>query len=229
MRAEDEFEQLMEEAEAAAWRKSHAFSSRLQTSVKFSARKAVRKSPTAAVKFIVGKVPIIGSALSFGVGKISDKIRQKRLRAGVFKHQVEEPTAVGAKFMSKSLSEIGASIDKNITKQQAAYRDLEAALNRLNLLSVGPGETTALDWLNAFKNAAYAYYRVDHYNVKIAEFVELAQWRLEKLENWTEAGTDLLVAGKEDLWKTFEERFESLIDDNVPLLGAGRPRSSSYA
>lgn len=227
MPAEEEFTQLMEDAEAAAWRKSHTFTSRLQTSVKFSARKALRKSPTTVLKFIVGKVPIVGSALSFGVGKISQKIRQKRVRAGVFKYQVEEPTAVGAKFMSKSLSDIGSNIDKNITKQQAAYRDLEAAMGKLNSMSVGYGETTALDWLNAFKNAAYAYYRVDHYNVKLAEMVELAQSRLEKLEDWTEAGTDLLVTGKDELWRCFDERFESLIDDNVPLLGVGRVRSSS--
>lgn len=229
MPAEDEFAQLMEEAEAAAWRKSHTFTSRLQTSVRFTARKAIRKSPTTVIKFLVGKVPIIGSALSFGVGKISDKIRKKRLKAAVFKYQVEESTAVGAKFMSKSLADIGATIDKNITKQQAAYRDLEAAMSRLNLLSVGPGQTTALDWLNAFKNAAYAYYRVDHYNVKIAEMVELSQWRLEKLEEWTEKGTDLLITGKDELWTSFEDRFEDFVDDNVPLLGVGRARSSSSA
>jgi hypothetical protein len=87
--------------------------------------------------------------------------------------------------------------------------------------------TTAMDWLNAFKAAAYAYYRVDHYNVKLAELVELAQWRMEKLEEWTEKGTDLLVTGKDDLWKAFDDRYEDFIDDNVPLLGVGRVRSSS--
>jgi hypothetical protein len=227
MSAEVEFAQLMEEAEAAAWRKSHTFTARLQTSVKFTARKAIRKSPTTVIKFLAGKVPIIGSVLSFGVGKISDKIRKKRLKAAVFKYQVEESTAVSAKFMSKSLADIGSTIDKNITKQQAAYRDLESAMTRLNLLSVGPGATTALDWLNAFKNAAYAYYRVDHYNVKLAELVELAQWRMEKLEEWTEKGTDLLVTGKDDLWTAFDDRYEDFVDDNVPLLGVGRARSSS--
>ena len=229
MPAEDEFRQLMEDAEAAAWRKSHTFTSRLQTSVKFSARKAVRKSPTTVIKFIVGKVPIVGSALSFGVGKISQKIRQKRVRAGVFKYQVEEPTAVGAKFMSKSLSDIGSSIDKNITKQQAAYRELEAAMGRLNSLSVGHGETAALDWLNAFKNAAYACTTASITTSQTSGDGGTRAMAPEKLEDWTETGTDLLVTGKDDLWKCFDERFESLVDENLPLLGAGRVRSSSHA
>src|SRR5438045_5699635 len=102
-------------------------------------------------------------------------------------------------------------------------------MERLNVLSIGPGATTALDWVDAFKNAAYAYYRVDHYNVKLADLVEQAQWRLERLEEWAEEGTDFLVTGKEELWKAFEERYEDFVDDNVPLLGVGRARSSSSA
>jgi hypothetical protein len=226
MSAEEEFEHLMEDAEIAAWRKSNTFTSRLQTSVKFSARKAIRKSPTTVIKFVVGKVPIIGGILSLGVGQISDKIRRKRMAAGVFKSAVEPANAVAAKFMSKSLSEIGAKIDANITKQQTAYRDLEAATAKLNSASSGAGEIAALDWLNAFKNAAYAYYRVDHYNVKLAELVELSQRRLEKLEEWAIHGTDFLVSGKVDLKSCFEERFESFVDDRAPLL-MGRSRSSS--
>jgi protein-tyrosine-phosphatase len=229
MPAEDEFGQLMEEAEAAAWRKSNAFTSRLQTSVRFTARKAIRKSPAKVIKFLVGRVPVVGSALGFGVEKISEKIRKKRVKAAVFKHQVGPSTPAGAKAMSKSLADMGTNIDKNITKQEAAYRDLVAAMERLNVLSIGPGATTALDWVNAFKNAAYAYYRVDHYNVKLADLVEQAQWRLERLEEWAEEGTDFLVTGKEELWKAFEERYEDFVDDNVPLLGVGRARSSSSA
>ena len=219
----------MDDSEKAAWRKSNTFSSRLQTSVSFTARKVIRKSPTTGIKFILGKVPIIGSVLSFGAGKISDKIRQKRLRAGVFKAEVESPNAVGAKFMSKSLSEIAGNIDKNITKQQSAYREMEAAMSKLDVASVGLGSITALDWINAFKNAAYAYYRVDHYNVKLAELVELAQGRLDKVEDWTDKGTDVLVSGKDDLWNAFDARYEDFIDDDVPLLGVGRARSSSSA
>jgi hypothetical protein len=226
MAAEEEFQQLMADAEAAAWRKSHSFPSRLQTSVKFSARKAIVKSPTTVLKFLVGKVPIIGSALSFGVGKISAKIRAKRLKAGVFKYQVEEPTAIGAKFMSKSLADIGGNIDSNITKQQAAYVELQTALTKLETMSGGAGSATALEWLTAFKNAAYAYYRVDHYNVKIAEMVELAQWRLEKLEEWTEQGTDLLITGKAGLQTTFETHYEELIDERSHLLSRHASSSS---
>ena len=227
MPAEDEFEHLMGEAEAAAWTSSHAFVSRLQRSAWFSARKAVKKSPGLVIKFVVGKVPIVGFALSFAAGKITDKIRNKRQRANIFKHEGEPVSAVGAKVMSKSLSELAASIDKNITKQQAAYRELESALNKLDGFNRSGSPTTATAWVDGFKAAAYAYYRVDHYNVKIAGLVEVAEVRLEKVEEWAEKGTDLLIEGKENLWKALEASFESMIDEHSALLGSGRGRSSS--
>jgi hypothetical protein len=227
MSAEVDFSDLMERAEAAAWRSSNSFTSKLQTSVKFTARKQIRKAPTTAIKFVLGKVPFVGSLLSFGAEKISAKIRKKRITAGLFKHAVQPDSPVAAKYNAKSLSEIATKIDSNVTKQEAAYRDLEAAMTKLRTASFGAGTITALDWLAAFKNAAYAYYRVDHYNVKLADLVEVAQLRLENIEKWTEKGTDSLVEGKNELWQVFEERYGHLTDDNVPLLGVGRPRSSS--
>ncbi|WP_031497114.1 hypothetical protein [Bryobacter aggregatus] len=227
MPSQDEFNQIMEEAEAAAWRNSHNFTSRLQTSARFTGRKMMRKSPTMAIRFLAGRVPLVGSVLSFGVDKISAKIRQKRLKAGVFKAEGESASAVNAKFMSKSLSELATKIDSNITKQKAAYQELDAALRKLNQADSGSGEISCQDWLNAFKAAAYAYYRVDHYNLKIAELVDLGESRMENLGKWAEAGTDLLVSGKDELWKVFDERHDSLTDSDLRLLGAGRVRSSS--
>ena len=227
MSADADFSDLMEMAEAAAWRSSHSFTSKLQTSVKFTARKQIRKAPTSAIKFVLGKVPFVGSVLSFGAEKISSKIRKKRISAALFKLAVGPASPVAAKYSAKSLAEIGTKIDSNVTKQEAAYRDLEAAMTKLRAASFGAGSISALDWLTTFKSAAYAYYRVDHYNVKLADLVELAQIRLESIEKWTEKGTDSLVEGKDELWQIFEERYGHLIDDNVPLLGVGRPRSSS--
>jgi hypothetical protein len=227
MSAEVDFGDLMEQAEAAAWRSSNSFTSKLQTSVKFTARKQIRKAPTTAIKFVLGKVPFVGSILSFGAEKISSKIRKKRISAELFKHAVKPDSPVAAKYNAKSLAEIGTKIDSNVTKQEAAYRDLEAEMTKLRAASFGAGSISALDWLTTFKNAAYAYYRVDHYNVKLADLVEVAQVRLENIEKWTEKGTDSLVEGKDELWQIFQERYGHLIDDNVPLLGVGRPRSSS--
>lgn len=227
MSAEMDYGDLMQQAEAAAWRSSNSFTSKLQTSVRFTARKQIRKSPTTAIKFVLGKVPFVGSLLSFGAEKISAKIRRKRLAAGLFKHAVGPQGPEAAKYSAKSLAEIGGKIDSNITKQEAAYRDLEAAMTKLSIASFGSGTISALDWLTTFKNAAYAYYRVDHYNVKLANLVDVAQLRLENIERWTEKGTDTLIAGKDELWQIFEERYGQLTDDNVPLLGVGRGRTSS--
>jgi hypothetical protein len=229
MSAEADFSDLMEQAEGAAWRSSNSFTSKLQTSVKFTARKQIRKAPSTAIRFVLGKVPFVGSLLSFGAEKITAKIRKKRLAAGLFKHAVAPDSPVAAKYNAKSLSEIATKIDSNVTKQEAAYRDLAAAMTKLRASSFGAGSISALEWLTTFKSAAYAYYRVDHYNVKLADLVEVAQLRLENIEKWTEKGTDSLVEGKDELWQIFEERYGHLIDDNVPLLGVGRARSSSSA
>ena len=111
MSAEVDFSDLMEHAEAAAWRSSNSFTSKLQTSVKFTARKQIRKAPTTAIKFVLGKVPFVGSLLSFGAEKISAKIRKKRITAGLFKHAVKPDAPVAAKYNAKSLSEIATKID----------------------------------------------------------------------------------------------------------------------
>ncbi len=227
MSAEADFSDLMEQAEGAAWRSSHNFTSKLQTSAKFTARKQIRKAPITAIKVVLGKVPFVGSVLSFGAEKISSKIRKKRIAAALFKHAVAPESPAAAKYNAKSLTDLGTKIDSNVTKQEAAYRELEAAMTKLRTASYGAGSISALDWLTTFKNAAYAYYRVDHYNVKLADLVEVAQVRLESIEKWTDKGTDSLVEGKDELWQIFEERYGHLLDDNVPLLGVGRPRSSS--
>ena len=154
MSAESDFSDLMEQAEGAAWRSSHSFSSKLQTNVKFTARKQIRKAPLTAIKFVLGKVPFVGSVLSFGAEKIGAKLRKKRIAAGLFKHAVAPESPVAAKYNAKSLADIGTKIDSNVTKQEAAYRDLEAAMTKLRTASFGAGTISALDWLTTFKSAA---------------------------------------------------------------------------
>ena len=139
MSAEIDFSDLMEQAEGAAWRSSNSFTSKLQTSVKFTARKQIRKAPSTVIKFVLGKVPFVGSVLSFGAEKISSKIRKKRISAALFKHAVKPDSPVAAKYNAKSLAEIGTKIDSNVTKQEAAYRDLEAAMTKLRAASFGAG------------------------------------------------------------------------------------------
>ena len=82
MLAELDFSDLMENAESAAWRSSNSFTSKLQTSVKFTARKQIRKAPTTTIKSFSGRCRSSAPLLSFGAEKISAKIRKKRITAG---------------------------------------------------------------------------------------------------------------------------------------------------
>ena len=226
MSAQAEFDSLMEEAEAAAWRKSHSMTGKITTSAFYTARKAVVTSPSKGASFLASHVPIVGPLLSFGVEKLSAKIRRKRIAAAVFKQQIAaETTTSGAKALMKNLADLATKLDGNMTKQEAAFRELNTAMTRLDAVCRVP-TTTAQAWTQAFWNAAYAYFRVDHYNVKLAELVDDAQEHLARASKYTEGCTDDLVRGKEDLWKTFEGAYNAVIGEDFPLLGRGRSSSS---
>ncbi len=222
--AEQDFEELMEQAEAAAWRKSNSFTGKFATSAYFTARKAIRTSPLQALKFFAGHVPFAGPALSFGIGKIGTKIRGKRINAKLFKARMES-TAEASKILAKSISELATKIDGTITKQKAACADLKTAGVALNSISAN---TSAQAWTQAFWNAAYAYYRVDHYNVTLADRIDKATEYLEKAAEYSEKCTTDLMTGERELRALFVEAHGQIVGVDFPLLGSrGRSSSSS--
>lgn len=229
MSAEIEFNALMEQAEAAAYRKSKDFTSRLQTSASFTARKQFRKAGRTVTLFVVGRVPLVGSAIARGVEWVLDRNRKKKIEAALRRPAAwssETRDAVFLKANAKSLAEIGATLDRNILKHQAAFNECQAAAAKLNALA--NTNTTAQAFLDAFKKAAITYYRWEHYNEKLAETVDMGDCRLRAIAKFTEDETQSAIGFYQSLKDVFEEAYPHIAgeSDEIPLL-QGRPRSSS--
>jgi len=227
--AEDAFVELMKEADAAAWRKSHSLPSKISTSIYYTARKAIRTSPAKAASFLASHIPFVGSLAVLGVNKIAAKIRRKRIAAGVFAAEGAEREAVtpaDVKALAKAIADRTKKIDENFTKLSDAWGKLRTNTGVLDRLARTPG-TTAQAWTTAFWDAAYAYGRVDHYTLKLADMIDNSNAQMDILGKFVEDSTDALVTGKGDLQEMFVAAYDSLITDSTPLL-ARVPSSSSF-
>ncbi len=225
--AEDAFIDLMKEADAAAWRKSHALPSKITTSIYYTARKAIVTAPSKGASFLASHIPIVGAIAAFGAGKLTDKIRKARVAAKVFAAEGrdrEEVSPQDVKALAKAIADRAKKMDENFTKLSDAWGALRTATTSLDTLARAP-RTTAQAWTTGFWNAAYAYGRVDHYNVKLAEMIDRTDAQMEVLGKFAEDSNKALIDGKADLQTMFVAAYDSLITDSTPLLG--RTSSSS--
>lgn len=225
--AEEAFVELMKTADAAAWNKSHSLPSKISTSVYYTARKTIRTLPRTGLIALTGKIPFVGSLVSLGATKIADKIRAKRIAAGVFAAQGKAQEAVApadVKALAKAIADRTKKIDENFTKLSDAWDTLRASITTLEGLASG-SNTTAQAWTTGFWNAAYAYGRVDHYNLKLADMIDDNNGQMEILSKFIEDSTQALVNGKPPLQDMFVAAYDSLVTASTPLLG--RQGSSS--
>lgn len=225
MTAEIHFKNLMHDASAYAWKKSNAISGTVSTSLYFTIRKAIRTSPAKTAVALFEKIPFVGAPASFVAGEIFKKVRDKRIKsAALGEIYSDEKTHKGSKALMKNMAMIATVIDGNMTKHEKALSELIAARSML-----GFAFTSSEAWTRAFWRVAYAYYRVDHYNLKIASLMDSCKDYLKSVEEYNEKCSHQLRDGEDQLWKIFEPAYNEITenDQEAYLLPRGRSSSSS--
>lgn len=223
---DDEFELLMKDAEDAAEAESTGLPGRIRTAAFFTARKQLRKAPGKIVTAALAHIPVVGAALGTGSALVQDALRKKRVkRKGLLAASQAGYSATSAKDCAKSLSDLAKIIDGNVTKQSKALADLDSAIDRLNALKLSA--CSYEDFMLKFWDLAYAYYRVDHYNVKLVKLLDDASRLFAPVQRYVDSQYKELQVTDDAMKKNFIAMCDAFQGDDAPLLGLRRQGSSS--
>ncbi len=220
----------MEELATSAKVKSFSKSGKLNTKGRMLAH-AIRKAiPKAGVSFAIAHIPLLGPSLSAGSGLVLSAIRDKRKSAKALDliHTSyatrESPLSLGdVKTVMKDLQIKANLLDSNLTKQQDEIASLKAALTDLSK-EASNFET----WSDRFSRAGYHYFRVLHYNEKVADLIDVLNQRLDYCIRYVKECDQQAVDTLPQLRDVYVEAMSAMNDVRAPLLGMRGRSSSSF-
>jgi|SRR5579871_553334 len=230
MSAEDDAKLIIAEAEAAADKSSSELPGKIKTTAYYSARKAFKKSPQTAVTVLISHVPVVGPVLGAGSTFLKNyfekKAKKKKGLAAISAASVSITHAQNAKALAKYLSQTAAKIDENITKFGDAEAKHREAVTKFRAAAESD-ETTYEKFVARFWDVAYAYYLMEHYNVKLAKMTDDCMTMVTGIAQFIESEAANLEGYDKTMVEDFVELSEGFEDPKQPLLGRGRS-SSSY-
>ncbi len=221
---DNHFDLLLEEAETAAENESKTLSGRVRTAGFFTARKQLKKGPAKVVTAALEHIPFVGPTLGAASGTLQGIVRNKRVKKkGLHAVCTATYTSSSAKDCAKALGLLATKIDENLTKQASALASFHEAIDQLNALEMK--QCSYEEFIEKFWTLIYCYYRVDHYNVKLAKLVDDTSRYAGGVQNFVETQNHELKQDT-DLKSNFLEMSAAFLGDDQPLL-RGRGSSSS--
>lgn len=229
---------VMEEAQALAWQKSNRMGGKLSTFVRTSGRKALKNLPVTALKFAVGKIPVIGSEAVAGVTFLATKIRNNRVkskalaaimpRAGAaIAEEGDAPASSSAatdvKALAKDLQLIAQTFDRNVGKFATEMESVKTGLSQLGATPT----TTFQVWMQHYSQAAYHYFRLIHYTEKLAVLRDRMEERLAIASKYVDDVDKWAVELEEHLKTGFVAGMDAIEDEGAGLLHPMKRSSSS--
>jgi hypothetical protein len=222
------FDEVMQELSTSAGAKSFSRSGKLVTKGRTVAHAIRKVIPKAGVSFAIAHIPVVGPTLSAGSGLVLSAIRDKRKSnkaLNVIYRSYATPDSTlsvsDVKTVMKDLQIKANLLDSNLTKQKAEIESLQASL--VDLDKEAPNFQT---WSDRFSKAGYHYFRVLHYNEKVADLIDALQQRLDYCTRYVKQCDSKAVETLPQLRAVYTDGMRTIDSVESPLLGM-RARSSS--
>lgn len=188
-----QFDTVMETAQKKAEGESNTFAGRFFTWTHYKVRKEVKHLPQSALSTVAGHfVPIAGSKLT---AKLFEKLRSRKIK-GVLSNPNADAYSL-SKAQAKEMRSLGEKIDENLTKFNDATTAYLQNCDRF-AKEIQPAQAqTYFEW------AAFSYYRMDHYTVKLLYLLNDLDNYLESVAQYLEECSGALFEEKERLRDAF--------------------------